>query len=158
MIHTIHEGETEHEGWTKVKHVPQARVVAVFDGTWRGLIRWRRVGLGSYPQVTASSASSPVPSHATLPRSSLSSAAASKTELVRHDEDYNTLLDLSTLKVVPKIVRSLEKQLPHESRKLWFSVTDNLVKKEFSEATKEKVAIEQKQRDEAADRKRKGVE
>ncbi|KAF5383276.1 hypothetical protein D9615_005046 [Tricholomella constricta] len=158
VIHTVHEGDTEHKEWTKVKHVPQSRVVAVFDGSWRGQIRWRRVGLGSYPQLKSSAASSPVPSHETLPRTPLSSAAASKLELVGHDEEYVTLLDLSTLKVVPKTVRPLEKQLPHESRKLWVSVTDNLVKKEFSEATKEKVAIEQKQRDEAAERKRKGVE
>lgn len=156
MIHLVHEGDTEE--WTKIKHVPQSRIVAVFDGTWRGQIRWRRVGLGSYPQTTSSSSSSPVPSHATLPRSSISSPAASKIEISRHDEDYATLLDLSTLKVVPKDVRPLEKQLPHESRKLWVSVTDSLVKKEFSEATKEKIAIEQKQRDEAAERKRRGVE
>jgi hypothetical protein len=32
------------------------------------------------------------------------------------------------------------------------------MKKEYSEATKEKVMIEQKQRDKAAERKRKGVE
>jgi len=32
------------------------------------------------------------------------------------------------------------------------------LKKEFGEATKEKVAIEQKQRDEAAERKRRGIE
>ncbi|RDB30329.1 Oxysterol-binding protein-like protein 1 [Hypsizygus marmoreus] len=158
VIHTVHEGETQHLAWTKVKHVPHHRVVAVFDGSWRGHIRWRRVGLGSYPQVTSSASSSPSPSHETLPRASISSAAASKAEIVSHDEDYATLLDLSTLKVVPKSVRPLEKQLPHESRKLWVSVTDNLLKKEYSEATKEKVAIEQKQRDEAADRKRKGTE
>ncbi|GLB39104.1 putative OSBP family protein [Lyophyllum shimeji] len=158
VIHTVNEGDTEHNEWTKVKHVPHSRVVAVFDGSWRGHIRWRRVGLGSYPQVTSSAASSPVPSHETLPRTPISSAAASKLEFTRHDDEYMTLLDLSTLGIVPKCVRPLEKQLPHESRKLWRNVTDNLLKKEFSEATKEKVAIEQRQRDEAAERKRKGVE
>ncbi|KAG5645511.1 hypothetical protein DXG03_005921 [Asterophora parasitica] len=158
VIHTVHEGDTDHEAWTKVKHVPQSCIAAVFDGSWRGHIRWRRVGLASYPPNRSSAVSSPVPSHETLPRSSISSAAASKAELVAHDEEYTTLLDLSTLKVVPKNVRPLEKQLPHESRKLWVNVTDNLLKKEFSEATKEKVAIEQRQRDEAAERKKKGVE
>ena len=68
------------------------------------------------------------------------------------------LIDVSTLEVIPKAVRPLEKQHPRESRKLWENVTDKLVKKEFSEATKEKVMIEQRQRDEAAERKRKGVE
>ncbi|KAG6917623.1 hypothetical protein DXG01_001855 [Tephrocybe rancida] len=158
VIYTVHDGDTEHEEWTKVKHVPQSRVVAVFDGTWRGLIRWRRVGLGSYAQLSPSSASSPSPSHVTLPRGSISSPAASKLSLVRHDEEYSTLLDLSLLHVLPKTVRPLEKQISYESRKLWVTVTENLLKKEFSEATKEKIVIEQRQRDLAAERKKKGVE
>lgn len=67
-------------------------------------------------------------------------------------------MDLSALQVIPKIVRPLDLQLPHESRKLWDTVTDKLVKREFSEATREKIAIEQRQRDEAAERKRTGIE
>ncbi len=74
------------------------------------------------------------------------------------DGEYMSLIDLSTLQVVPKSVRALEKQLPYESRKLWEKVTDKLIKKEFSDATKEKVVIEQRQRDIAAERKRSGVE
>ncbi|KAG6854413.1 hypothetical protein C0991_006955 [Blastosporella zonata] len=158
VIHTVHDGETEHLEWTKVKHVPQSRVVAVFDGTWRGLIRWRRVGLGSYPSVTSSAASSPSPSHVTLPRGSMSSAAASKASLVRHDEEYSTLIDLSVLQVLPKTVRPIEKQILYESRKLWINVTNNLLNKEYSEATREKIVIEQRQRDLTAERKRKGTE
>ena len=68
------------------------------------------------------------------------------------------LIDVSALQVLPKAVRPLERQQPRESRRLWESVTDKLMKKEFSEATREKVVIEQRQRDEAAERKRKGVE
>jgi hypothetical protein len=49
-------------------------------------------------------------------------------------------------------VRLLEKQQPKESRKLWESVTDKLMKKEFSEATREKAVVEQRQRDEVAER------
>ena len=161
VIHSVHEGETQHEQWTKVKHVPHSHVVAVLDGSWRGHIRWRRVGLGSYTH-TSSVASSPSPSHTALPTTSISffggSKAASKADVVPHDEDYATLLDLAVLEVLPKTVRPLERQLPNESRKLWANVTDNLLKKEFAEATKHKVAIEQKQREEATDRKRKGVE
>lgn len=63
-------------------------------------------------------------------------------------------MDLSPLVVVPKVVRPLEEQLPNESRKLWDEVTSNLLKKEFSEATRMKQVIEQKQRDIAAERKR----
>ncbi|KAI0360459.1 hypothetical protein OH77DRAFT_1418382 [Trametes cingulata] len=119
VIHTYDPKETVHEEWTRVKHVPRDRVLAVFDGSWRGRIRWKRVDAP--------------------------------------DSEYATLIDLSTLHVVPKSVRPLEKQLPNESRKLWENVTNRLVKKEYSEATKHKLAIEQKQRDEAAERKRKGV-
>ena len=71
---------------------------------------------------------------------------------------YATLLDLSTLQIIPKAVRSLDKQLPNESRKLWEDVTARLINKEFGEATKYKLAIEQKQRDEATERKKCGVE
>ncbi|KAJ8489434.1 hypothetical protein ONZ45_g13594 [Pleurotus djamor] len=156
VIHTYHEGDTEHEEWTRIKQVPQSHVVAVFDGTWRGRVRWRRVGSGSYPIVSSSAASSPTPHHTPLPTPSVRSAA-SKLD-VRGDEEYITLIDLSQLQVVPKSVRPLEKQLPHESRKLWESVTSRLLSKEFGDATREKVAIEQKQRDDAAERKRKGQE
>ncbi|CAK5272071.1 unnamed protein product [Mycena citricolor] len=158
VIHTVVDGETQHEKWTKVKQVPQNRVVAVFDGSWRGRIRWRRVGAGSYPQVTSSTSSSPNPSHATLSTSlSTPSAASSRMDISAvKDEEWATLVDLSTLLPTPKAVRPLDKQEPRESRKLWETVTTRLLNKEFSDATKEKVIIEQRQRDEAAERKRKG--
>jgi oxysterol-binding protein-related protein 9/10/11 len=73
-------------------------------------------------------------------------------------DESETLLDLSTLRVIPKVVRPLDRQQPHESRKLWDSVTSRLLKKEYNEATKHKLAIEQRQRDEAAERKRKNIE
>ncbi|KAJ7098250.1 hypothetical protein C8R44DRAFT_356962 [Mycena epipterygia] len=159
VIHTVVEGETQHNEWTKVKHVPQNRVVAVFDGSWRNRIRWRRVGVNSYPDTTPSSYSSPSPSHTSLPTPTIPSAASSRMDISSSkEEEYRTLMDLSTLEVLPKSVRPLERQLPHESRRLWESVTTRLLKKEFSDATKEKIGIEQRQRDEAADRKRKGVE
>lgn len=157
------EGETQHEEWTKVKHVPPSRVVAVFDGSWKGHMRWKRVGTGSYPQTSSSSASSPNPSQSHIPLPSPSNhrpfGVASKADLILTGtgSDYNTLIDLSTLWVIPKHVRPLEKQLPTESRKLWEGVTSRLLRKEFGDATKEKVTIEQAQRDAAAERKRLGV-
>ncbi|OJT03455.1 Oxysterol-binding protein-like protein 1 [Trametes pubescens] len=119
IIHTYDPKETVHEEWTRIKHVPRERVLAVFDGSWRDRVRWKRVDAP--------------------------------------DTEYATLLDLSTLHVIPKTVRPLEKQLPTESRKLWENVTTKLISKEYSEATKHKLVIEQKQRDEAAERKRKGI-
>ena len=85
-----------------------------------------------------------------------SSVVGAKGALV--EEDWNPLIDLQTMNVMPKKVRPLDKQHERESRKLWVNVTDNLLRKEYSEATKEKVIIEQRQRDEAAERKKKGVE
>jgi hypothetical protein len=135
------EGETQHEEWTKVKHVPTARVVAVFDGSWRGKIRWRKV---------SSSAPSPAASRSYLvfDTATIPSAGA----------EYTTLIDLAVLRAIPKTVRPIERQLPYESRKLWKDVTRNLTEKKYSEATKEKVQIEQRQRDVAAERKRKSIE
>ncbi|CDO75437.1 hypothetical protein BN946_scf184693.g6 [Trametes cinnabarina] len=120
VIHTYEPKESVHEEWTRVKHVPRDRILAVFDGSWRYKIRWKRVDAP--------------------------------------DSEYATLIDLSTLHVVPKVVRPLEKQLPNESRKLWENVTSRLLRKEYSEATKHKLAIEQKQRDDAAERKRRGTQ
>lgn len=164
VIHTVFESDANHcAEWTKVKHVPQNRIVAVFDGSWRGKIRWRRVGPGSYPQydhsgVTRSTASSPSPSHVKLPTPQIPAASQSRADFGAPGEDWTTLLDVASLDIIPKVVRPLEKQHPRESRKLWRNVTDRLMKKEYSDATKEKVAIEQRQRDEAAERKRNAVE
>lgn len=69
-----------------------------------------------------------------------------------------TLIDLAPLRSVPKMVRPISKQHQTESRKLWESVTSRLLRKEFGEATRAKHVIEQRQRDEAAERKRRGVE
>ncbi|KAF8325785.1 uncharacterized protein EI90DRAFT_2931268 [Cantharellus anzutake] len=74
------------------------------------------------------------------------------------DSTKHTLIDLSALSILPKTVRPLEEQHPFESRKLWGNVTSNLLKRNFSEATKHKQSIEQAQRDDAADRKKKGKE
>ena len=164
VIHSVFDSDTNQcAEWTKVKHVPQNRVVAVFDGSWRGRIRWKRVGTGSYPSsdhtgVTRSVSSSPSPSHVKLPTPQIPAASFSKADVSGAGEDWTPLLDLDGLEVIPKVVRPLEKQHARESRKLWETVTDNLMNKEFSEATKEKVNIEQRQRDEAAERKKKGVE
>ena len=144
VIHEYVEGETEHEEWTKAKHVPVDRIKAHFDGSWKGRIRYRLAN----GRTAESNTSSPVPSAATS-RSDLTTGA---------EDDWATLIDIATLHPVPKAVRPLEDQLPTESRKLWDPVTSRLLKKEYSEATKFKQAIEQKQREDAAERKIKGTE
>ena len=120
VIHTYDPNSNVHEEWTKVKHVPRSRVLATFHGSWKHLIKWKRID--------------------------------------EDDSEYKPLIDLSQLQVIPKTVRPLEKQLPNESRKLWENVTSKLLSKEYSEANKHKQAIEQRQRDDAAERKRKGLQ
>ncbi|KAH8810268.1 hypothetical protein DL96DRAFT_1685698 [Flagelloscypha sp. PMI_526] len=55
-----------------------------------------------------------------------------------------------------QVVRPIEKQEAYESQKLWEKVTCHLLGKRFSEATNEKVAIEQRQNDIASEGKRTG--
>lgn len=174
VVHLVYESDGERcEEWTKVKHVPKERVVACFEGSWRGGIKWRRVGAGSYAfrenGRMRSTASSPAPSHVKLPVPPMALTSYSRTEFafgygsssaggIGTGEPWLPLLDVSTLSIIPKVVRPLDRQHPRESRKLWENVTDKLVKKEYSEATKEKMQIEQRQRDEAAERKKIGIE
>jgi len=179
VMHLVYEtDEGGCEDWTKVKHVPKDRVVACFEGSWKGGIKWRRVGVGSYAlrQDTGSmrsTASSPAPSHAKLPVPPTPLTSFSRSDVLSSlgygsvsslaagsgvTEPWLPFLDVSVMDIIPKVVRPLDKQHPRESRKLWENVTDKLMKKEYSDATKEKVQIEQKQRDEAAERKKNGVE
>lgn len=69
------------------------------------------------------------------------------------------LIDLEQLGcIAPKSVRPLDVQDEMESRKIWKPVTEAICNKEFSQATKHKQDIEQKQREVAAERKRQGKE
>ncbi|KAI9593008.1 oxysterol-binding protein-like protein 1 [Syncephalis fuscata] len=64
-----------------------------------------------------------------------------------------TLIDLSNLKPVAKIVRPVEEQSEHESRKVWYDVTSNIVQKNFPAANRAKQTIEEQQRKIAVERK-----
>ncbi|OXG83936.1 hypothetical protein C348_02476 [Cryptococcus neoformans Gb118] len=75
---------------------------------------------------------------------------------LKGQKEWKVLLDLDQLALIPKDVRPLHEQDEHESRKLWESVTENLISKNWGEATKSKQTIEQRQRDKAAERKAKG--
>jgi hypothetical protein len=63
------------------------------------------------------------------------------------------LLDLDLLALIPKSVRPMSEQEDGESRKLWDPVTQQLLAKNWSQATNEKLVIEQRQRDISAKRK-----
>jgi oxysterol-binding protein-related protein 9/10/11 len=65
------------------------------------------------------------------------------------------LIDLVPLMPVPKIVPPETEQLPNESRRFWYDVTDSILSKRFADATRIKQEIEQKQRDKAKSREEK---
>lgn len=159
VVHAYKKGDTAHEAWTKVKDVPKARVIAEFDGCWRNRVRWRKVGASPAFTSTENANATPTETSQSSVKSGRSSKSSTSSAASAFEPtEYTTLLDLSTVYPIPKIVRPLDKQLPYESRKLWSEVTDRLVKKEFGEATKAKLSIEQRQRDQAAERKRTGAE
>jgi hypothetical protein len=67
-----------------------------------------------------------------------------------------TLVDLVPLAVVPKIVAPLEKQHGLETRKVWRNVTDALLAKDWTTASKHKQTLEQAQRVKAEEKKKTG--
>ena len=62
------------------------------------------------------------------------------------------LVDLKPLFPTAKIVPPEKDQLPNESRKFWAEVTQAIMNKQFSQATKLKQELEERQRDKAAER------
>jgi len=68
------------------------------------------------------------------------------------------LIDINPLSSIPKIVPSMEEQLPNESRRFWNRVTEAITSKQYSLATNLKHEIEEKQRGKAAERKERNVE
>ena len=79
-------------------------------------------------------------------------------KLISTHQDKTLLIDLTPLSQVPRIVPPLEQQLPNESQKFWASVTTSIKEKRFTEATRLKQELEEKQRQKAAARKENGEE
>ncbi|CDZ98460.1 Oxysterol-binding protein [Phaffia rhodozyma] len=73
-------------------------------------------------------------------------------------KETRMLIDLDILAVIPKNVRPLTAQSEFESRRLWDSVTQKMLAKNYTDATTAKQAIEQDQRNRAAERKKEGIE
>lgn len=65
-------------------------------------------------------------------------------------------IDVNALNTIKKQVRPISLQDENESRKLWKEVTAGLRFNEIDKATNAKQALEQKQRDEAKERKESG--
>ena len=68
------------------------------------------------------------------------------------------LIDIAPLFPVAKSVPPEESQLSNESRKFWSDVTEAILDKRYSQATKLKVEIEDRQRQKAAERQEKNEE
>ena len=102
--------------YTTAKQVPQDKVLATFEGSWKGKITYKRKG----------------------------------------DKESRLLLNVNDIDAFPKAVRPLSAQDEMESRRIWEPVTNAILTKKYSEATKHKQDIEQRQRNVAAERKRKG--
>ncbi|KAJ5118542.1 hypothetical protein N7448_010250 [Penicillium atrosanguineum] len=73
-------------------------------------------------------------------------------------KDARLLIDITPLFPVTKILPPDEQQLPNESLRFWSEVTNSIVSKQFTQATKVKQDIEERQRQRAAERKEKEVE
>lgn len=68
------------------------------------------------------------------------------------------LVDLKPLFPTAKIVPPEKDQLPNESRKFWAEVTQAILNGQFSQATKLKQELEERQRDKAAERESQNVD
>lgn len=73
-------------------------------------------------------------------------------------KDARLLIDITPLYPATKILPPEEQQLSNESLKFWSEVTDSILGKQYTHATKLKQDIEERQRQRAAERKEKHVE
>ena len=67
-------------------------------------------------------------------------------------------MDLRPLFPIAKIIPPIDQQLPNESQRFWAGVTAAIKSKQYTEATKLKQEIEERQRDKATLRKEKNEE
>lgn len=71
-------------------------------------------------------------------------------------EEQYTIIDIIPLSVAPKILPPQDDQLPNESLKLWFGVTNAIHSKQYSKATQVKLELEEAQREKARLREKNG--
>ncbi|KAL9114167.1 MAG: hypothetical protein Q9227_001939 [Pyrenula ochraceoflavens] len=79
-------------------------------------------------------------------------------QMANSNEPPQSLIDLTPLFPVPKSVPPENEQLPNESRKFWWKVTDAINNKRYGDATKAKQDIEERQREKAAARQAENTE
>jgi hypothetical protein len=74
------------------------------------------------------------------------------------DKDAELFIDVNALHTIKKQVKPISQQEANESRRLWKEVTAGLKFNDIDKATSAKQTLEQKQRDEAKERKEAGLE
>lgn len=74
------------------------------------------------------------------------------------EKETEEQVDVNTLPIIKKQVKPISEQEENESRRLWKEVTAGLKFNEIDKATNAKQALEQRQRDQAKDRKDRGQE
>jgi hypothetical protein len=72
-------------------------------------------------------------------------------------KERTLLIDLDPLFPAPKLLPPADSQLSNESSRFWSGVTHAILNKQFSKATQLKHEIEERQREKAADRKKREV-
>ncbi|KAI0226599.1 hypothetical protein L0F63_000101 [Massospora cicadina] len=68
------------------------------------------------------------------------------------------LIDMGSLDVIPNTVKPLDQMDELESHRVWKEVTDNIIAKNYAQATKAKLAIEDAQRVRAKSRAERGID
>ncbi|GAM18454.1 hypothetical protein SAMD00019534_016290, partial [Acytostelium subglobosum LB1] len=66
--------------------------------------------------------------------------------------------ECNTTKKTPRFIRPMAQQEPNESQRLWTHVAQGIIKKDQKEATKEKIKLENDQRQADRERKERGVD
>lgn len=133
----IYTYDPENDHRTRIKDVPEKDVLARLEGCWHDETYYTLQGSKVYM------------TH--LPSKLLRLTQISKKE-------PNLLLDLRPLFPTPKIVPPLDHQLPNESQRFWSNVTAAIKSKQFTEATKVKQELEERQRQKAIERAEKNEE
>ena len=138
VVGVIYKYDPDYDNTTRVKDVPEEDVLARIEGSWQDQI-----------QFTPSSSSVRDFQPFDFPEPHANISSTKETQL---------LIDLNPLFPTAKIVPPEKDQLPNESRKFWAEVTQAIVTKQYSEATKLKQELEERQRDKAAERESRNEE
>lgn len=125
---------TDH--YEKIKDIPAKKILAKIDGSWMSQIYYTLTGSSVRPP----SCHSPLPAHPLTPL----------------QQDRHLLIDLSPLHPVPKLTPPSDLQASNESRMVWKAVTDAINRKDYGEATRLKVEVEERQRQLAKERESRG--